>query len=255
MFQYVKKSRTWDDAALTAPDDWSTKKRNVVSQKNNFLGVINQPEPGYFYCTEEKKDIVLISSDEFFTQGMRFMLEDVRNSILHIYHNAIDLNERVIKKCDVIIFSVTAAEDISKLYHLLIRLRLTHQNAYVIAVTDDDIKTSLSDVVKNHTGVKLVSYLEKPHVIKREILKRLKGVVEREKTTRFPANLTPRQADILSLAANGLSINDIARHAGISAITVYSLKAKALEKAGAINKPLEAILYSNLSEGFASHLM
>ncbi len=244
MSKYDKKNHTSDDAAMIAPDNWTKTNTFELEERKTLPEVFTYPDTKDFYCNLEKKHLALISSDIYFNMGLRILLENAKNLVLHIYNNAIDFNKSITTNFDVVVFSATKIEDIHALYRLTISSRLNDTPPIIITIADNNTKKAVTDITKNLSGIILVSAHESPSAIKSEILKRLRK--KEEKEISFPDTLTPRQADILTMTANGLSVDDISFMKKITPSTIYAIKAQALEKAGATNKVLEAILYSEV---------
>lgn len=238
-----------DDASILAPDIWSGKNEYIAEQWVNDGGVLTFSPRKQFYCTNKKAEVALISSDMYFTTGVRFMLEDMRDMILHVYKNHNDFYTTSAKTFDVLILSVSDTKDISEIYRLILRLRLTEQNTFIFAIADDNVRHVLKNIARRYCGMKVLSSREKLSVLKQEIKMVLTDREIKNKNQYFPATLTPRQTDILLMAADGLSAEDIALRCGVSTSTIYTTKARALDKAGAFSKALEAILYSQVRDG------
>lgn len=238
-----------DDAAIVAPDTWSGSNKYIAKQWSNYNGIITFPPRKQFYCTKRRVEVALLSSDMYFTTGIRFLLEGMRDMLLHVYKTHSELYTSSAKSCDVAILSASDAKDISAIYQIILKLRLAGQSTFIFIVADNDIRHVLASIARRYSGVKVLASHEKLTVLKQELMKLLKERENKKQNKYFPATLTPRQADILLMAADGLSAEDIALRAGVSTSTIYITKGRALDKAGATNKALEAILYAQVREG------
>lgn len=237
-----------DDASIIAPDTWSGKNGYTLEKWGYDNDIITFPPRKQFYCTDHRVDISLVSSDMFFTTGVRFMLEDIKDMILHVYNDHGELHRASAQKFDLVIFSVSDAKDISVIYRTILRLRLKKCNAFIVAVADDNVRHAITSIARRYGGVKVLSSHEKKTVIKQEIMKLLTSHEDIKENKYFPATLTPRQTDILIMAADGLSAEAIALRLGVAISTIYATKARILDKAGATNKALEAILYAQIND-------
>ena len=237
-----------DDASIIAPDNWSGRNAYIPKKWGHDNGIITFPPRKQFYCTVHRVEIALISSDMYFTTGVRFMLEDIKYMILHVYKDHGELYRAPSKKFDLVIFSASDAKDISEIYRTILRLRLTKNNTFIIVVANDNVRHVLASIARRYYGVKVLNSREKNSVIKQEIMRLLTGHEEKKENKHFPATLTPRQTDILFMAADGISTEAIANHLGVSTSTIYATKARSLDKAGATSKALEAILYAQISD-------
>ncbi|MFP2240633.1 helix-turn-helix domain-containing protein [Pseudescherichia vulneris] len=238
-----------DDAAIVAPDTWSGKNEYIAKRWGHDNSIITFPPRKQFYCTERRVEVALLSSDMYFTTGVRYLLEGMRDMILHVYKSQSELYTASAKSFDVAILSASDTKDISAIYHMILKLRLTGQNTFIFVVADNDIRHVLASIARRHSGVKILGSHEKMTVLKQELMKLLTERENKKQNQYFPATLTPRQADILLMAADGLSAEDMALRAGVSTSTIYTTKARALDKAGATNKALEAILYAQVRDG------
>lgn len=241
-----KKRGVGDDASLIAPDNWSGYNSNKITQYYNCTGVIDQPPLKDFYCSNMRRKIAVYSKDIYFSTGVRFIIENIKDLILHNYNKY----EKMISIAqnmhfDKIIFFVSDKSDVQGIYRLLIKLRLNRYKTTVIAVTDKSVMPCMKIISKHNFGLKLISSHENITLSRKKIIAYLNKKNSAKLT--FPATLTARQFSILSMAAAGLSPKDIALKTGISICSVYSLKSRALDKAGALDKSLEAILYSQFS--------
>ncbi|MBM7016667.1 hypothetical protein JTL32_20165 [Enterobacter cloacae] len=238
-----------DDAAIVAPDTWSGKNEYIAKQWGHNNGIITFPPCKQFYCTTRRLEVALLSSDMYFTTGVRFLLEGMRDMLLHVYKTHSELYTSSAKSFDVAILSASDTKDISAIYHMILKLRLAGQNTFIFIVADNDIRHVLASIARRYSGVKILGSHEKLTVLKQELMKQLTEHKNQEQNKYFPATLTPRQADILLMAADGLSVEDMALRAGVSTSTIYITKARALDKAGATSKVLEAILYAQVRDG------
>lgn len=238
-----------DDASLVAPDNWSGKNAYTPTQNNYEKNIIIIPPRKQFYCSDRRVRIALFSPDLYFTTGMRFMLEERKDIILSVNKKLAQSYVASVEKFETVIFSAKDARDLLAIYHMLIQLRLTHQKTVVVAIANDDMKPLLADLSKQLCGLKVLSANEKLSSIKHKIMKLLMEREEKNENKYFPATLTQRQADILLMAADGLSADAISLRTGVMASTVYKTKSRALVKAGATSKALEAVLYAQLKKG------
>lgn len=238
-----------DDASIIAPDTWSGRNENIPKEWGPDSSIITYPPLKQFYCTEHRLEIALISSETYFTTGLRFMLEDKRDMLLHVYKTYSELYTAPAKRFDLIIFSASDSKDISAIYRMILSLRLAGQNTFILAIADDPIRQVLMNIARRYSCVKVMNCSEKLTVLKQEIMNLLAGYEDKKVNQYFPATLTRRQTDILFMAANGLSAESIALRLGVSTSTIYATKARALDKAGATSKALEAILYAHVNDG------
>lgn len=238
-----------DDASIIAPDIWSGKNGYIAKRCVHDNGILTFPPRKQFYCTNRRVEVALLSSDMYLTTGIRFLLEGMRDMLLHVYKNHKEFHSALAKNFDVIILSVSDAKDIPEIYRMILKLRLAACDAVIVAIADDEIIHVLANIVSRHYGVKLLRSREKLSVLKKKMTMALKNREIKNKNKYFPATLTPRQNDILLMAADGLSAEDIALRSGVSVSTIYTTKARALNKSGATNKVLESILYSQLRDG------
>lgn len=246
MFKIVKGGHSGNDTSLIIPDSWPRKIKHSSKCYDEATDMFIQPSYEDFCCTVARKQIALISSNVFLTLGLRFVLEDVRDSILHVYKSFEDLHKSAVKKFDVIIFAAMDMVGVSELYRLIIRSKLDSHKLSIIIISDTNVRSTLENIIKHYNTLKVIGLHENLSMIRDELLMSLKNISTGKEMDSFPLTLTPRQADILAMTATGLSIEDIAIRKSISTSTVYTLKRRALEKAGATNKVLESVLYSQI---------
>lgn len=240
-----------DDLALIAPDTWSGKNEYIAKRRGHDNSIFILPPRKQFYCTKNRVEVALLSSDVYLSTGVRFLLEGVRDIIFHVYKNHGKLRTTLANKLDLLILSASDAKDIPAIYRIILKLRLTGNNSSIVVIANDDARLALANIAGKHSDVTVLSSRENLSALKQEIMKRLtERDSESEKQNKyFPATLTPRQIDILFLAAKGLSPEDIALHSGVCTSTIYTTRARVLDKAGASSKMLEAVLYSQLRDG------
>ena len=176
------------------------------------------------------------------------MLEDIKDMTLHIYKDHNQLYKYSTKDFDLVILSASDMKDIPKIYRTILRLRLAEYKSFILAFVDNNVRHALKNIAGRYSGVKVLSSREKLSVLKQEIMMALTDREVKNKNQYFPAILTPWQTDILLMAADGLSAEDIALRTGVSTSTIYATKARMLDKAGATSKALEAILYSQVRD-------
>jgi len=235
-----------DDASIIAPDSWCGKSRYIQKQHNCSNKILILPPYKQFFCTDNRVEIAFISSEVYIRSGVRFLLEDMKDMILHIYKNHHELYNAFAKSFDMIIFSATNTKDVSAIYSTVVRLRLTGCKTSIVAIADSDIKVEVEKIATRYSGIKVLDSREKLAILKQEMINSLSENIENDEVRCFPATLTQRQANILLMAAEGISTEAIALHSGVTTSTIYAIKACALDKAGATSKPLEAILYNQI---------
>ncbi|ENY5536608.1 hypothetical protein ACFZFR_003719 [Salmonella enterica] len=233
-----------DDASLIAPDFWSGKKSYVMHQNDDGAIITFTPHK-QFYCSERCLKIALFTSDLYFTEGVRFILESKRDTILYTHK---DMKKSYEKKCegfDFFIFNASSMSDVAVIYRALIKLTITGQKTIVLAMADCYVKSQLESIAKRHCNLKIINSRDAASIIERKIMKLLGSRIV-IKTPPLPKTLTKCQKEILHFAANGYSAEAVGVIKNVKPGTIYKTKARSLEKFGATNKILEAALYAQL---------
>ncbi|ELE9730694.1 hypothetical protein RM407_004397 [Enterobacter kobei] len=234
-----------DDASLIAPDFWSGKRSYVMGQNNDDGNIIIFPPYKQFYCSERCLKIALFTSDLYFTEGVRFILESNKDTILYTHKDINKSYKNKHEELDFFIFHASSMSDVAVIYRALIKLMISGQKTIVLVIADQNVKSQLSNIANLYCCLKVISSRDAVSKINCEIKWLLDNRMV-NKTMQLQKTLTKRQKEILLLVSDGYSAESIGIIKGVKAGTIYKTKARSLESFGATNKMLEAALYAQL---------
>lgn len=234
-----------NDTSLTVNDNWvdvKDYKENLFKKNNNEGSLIT-------YCYSMRLRLALVSKNNYFLTGVRYLIESFTNISLHIYKEPKDFFNSAEKVFDAVIFDVSSASDFNFLYRMALKVNFDERNTILINSMRKGMKLKADKIFENFCNVKnFDSSLSIEHLkIKiTHIFKNITGETKASHKNIIFSTLTPRQIDILKLSAGGFSPAVIALKTGVSVSSIYTTKSRALKKIGANDKSLEAILYSQL---------
>lgn len=235
-----------DDASLLAPDNWSgiSRQDKIAAEQSGFF--ISQ-EKKEFYCRHKKHKFLIISENHYFITGVESLFGDVSNISLHASRNICQYgNDKF--DIDAVIYHASDMDDIQIIFRTALSLNVETCIVHIIAIADEDIRYKLLDIAEKHGNISIVSSSVSISKMKHMLMKHVARTNQSNKGKKyFPSTLTPYQADILSMTAMGLTTSAIASLKRCSISTVYTTRARALNKAGASCKALEAILYAHFN--------
>lgn len=234
-----------NDTSLIVNDNWV----DVKNHKENLFKKINNESSILTSCYSMRLRIALVSKNNYFLTGVRYLIESFANLSLHIYKEPNDFFNSAEKVFDAVIFDVSSSSDFNVLYRLALKVNFDERNTIVINAMRKGMKLKADKIFENFCNVKNLDSSISIEYLKKKIAHILKNITSETKGSHkniISSTLTPRQIDILKLSAGGFSPTVIASKTGVSVSSIYTTKARALKKIGANDKSLEAILYSQL---------
>jgi DNA-binding NarL/FixJ family response regulator len=236
----VKKFRYGKDSSIFIPDCWSGKRKLVpVLITTETEHYISLPER-QFFLSEGCKKITLISSDKFFIFGIKGLLEKVTDLSLKIHYDVNQFNKLVTETDRMMILNISTRAELYKFYRMILNTATPRKYNSIIIYASDSVESELKHLTKIFHGINVLSLKSDINTIETSILH---SSFTNHSSSNKQKKLTGRQSEILMMLAKGLSVKVIARQLGIKPGTVYTLKRRALDKAGACNKSFEAIFY------------
>lgn len=229
-----------DDSEFMIPDDWSgLNAKGITYEQDNRVTESFLPFKS-FYCSPVCTTVELISQNNCFAMGIRYLLEKKRDLRLNHFKA---FSHKCETKPDVLIMTGCTVADTYSIFSRIVEENIMKTMTPIVIITGHHSE-DLCSLASKLGGVKIISPTEKIAKIENAINDAFNS---KPKKIRFLTDiLSPQQIETMKMVAQGRSVNEISAAMNISIKTVYAHKVRAINKLGIKKKVYEAIFYKAL---------